>query len=427
MANKVVIGILIFLVIIAGGIGYFSYYLYQQVDLLNEQLAVFENEQSDRIRALGDKFSEELQTDLGTLEKQVSEIPKDIDALDRELGAAQAGISGLKEEINTVASQFDTLDVRIGEAEASISSTIINTSEIYDRVIEATVRITDGQSLIGSGYIMNIEGNVITAHHVIEGLSPIFVMMYDGRISRATVVGSCSFSDVAVLRLHDNPAIEPPPFGDSGLIRIGEPVVAIGSPGESGDPLDLGLRDTITSGIISHVNRFVDVDGKTIPNLLQFDAAVNFGNSGCALVNAGGEVIGLVIARIDPIAGDGIYWAVAGNKVIRVAESILSTGSFNYPWVGVGISDLTPEFVEAEFLDTYNGTRVGEVFSGGPAEAAGILTGDIIVSTDGVPVRDSADLTSYLGEFKSPGDQMTIEVIRQGEIIELLVEIGTRQ
>ncbi len=326
--------------------------------------------------------------------------------------------------INDVTSGIEALDERIRNTEANLSTSIITADDIFDKVHQATVRITDGDSVIGSGYIMDIHGNVITAHHVIEDISTIYVMMYDGRISRANVVGSCSFSDVAVLKLENNPAIIPPPMGDSSLIRVGEPVVAIGSPGDGENPL--ALRDTLTSGIISQVNRFINVEGNSIPNLLQFDAAVNFGNSGCPLFNTNGEIIGLVIARIDPVSGDGINWAVASNKVRRVAEAVIANGSFAYPWVGTGISDLTPEFVEEQSLETANGVLLGEIFTGGPAQAAGLKTGDVIISFDGIPVRDSAELTSYLGEFKSPGDELIVEIIRGDEIIELLIEVGTR-
>lgn len=424
MGNKIAYVILALLVIIMGGIGYYSYTLYQQVDDLSDQLTAYENEQTVRLETVTGDLQQQITSGLDTLEDQVIGIETDINNLDTELAATGNAISNVEEGVTSITSQVESLDDRVTHAEANLSYSIITAGDVFDSVSQAMVRITDGQSVIGSGFIMDVHGYVITAHHVIENLSPIFVMMYDGRISRANVIGSSSVSDVAVLKLQNNPAIEGPPMGDSSLIRIGEPVVAIGSPGDNENPL--ALRDTLTSGIISQVNRFVDIEGNSIANLLQFDAAVNFGNSGCPLFNTRGEVIGLVIARISPTLGDGLNWAVSSNKVKRVAEAVIASGYFAYPWIGIGISDLTPEFVEQEHLETANGVLVDEVFTGGPARSAGIKTDDIIVSCDGLPIRDNAELTSYLGEYKSPGDDLIIEVIRENNIFEIVVEVGTR-
>ncbi|MCK4862764.1 MAG: trypsin-like peptidase domain-containing protein [Dehalococcoidales bacterium] len=425
MMNKVIIGILVLLVIITGGIGYYSYTLNQQLDDLVERLATFETEQTTRIDAVSDELKKEMAKGLDSLENQLGESQADIAALGVELETASDRISGVEDEIAGVSTQVGTLDDRISSAEAEILRSVIDTSELYKRVVQATVRITNGERAVGSGFIYDTDGRVITAYHVVDGLSPIFVMLYDGRISRATVDGYCEFSDVALLTLSVNPDIEPLPLGDSSLIQIGEPVIAIGSPGDGDDPL--GLRDTLTSGIISQVNRFVNIEGSYIPNLLQFDAAVNFGNSGGPLINSKGEVIGLVNARIDPLIGEGIYWAVSSNKVKRVVEALLEHSYLSYPWVGVMITDLTPQMVQEMSLETANGVLVTALFPDSPAEIAGIQTGDIIVAIDGVPVRDTSELTSYLGEYNSPGDETVIEVIRGTTTLEISVVIGTRE
>ncbi|GAI50687.1 unnamed protein product, partial [marine sediment metagenome] len=118
-------------------------------------------------------------------------------------------------------------------------------------------------------------------------------------------------------------------------------------------------------------------------NLIQFDAAVNFGNSGCPLLNSEGEVIGMVIARIEPNEGDGIYYAVSSNKLKRVTASLIAQGSFDYPWIGVGIANLTPQMVQTRALETTNGILVGEILAESPASAAGIEVDDIIMAFDG--------------------------------------------
>jgi len=424
MANKVIIGILVLLVILTGGIGYYSYTLNQQIDDLGERLTGFQTEQTARIDAISDELGE-LWQEASSLGGRIEGVQSEVDTLDSELEATEDRISGVEDEVAGVSAQVGTLYERISSAEADISRSIIDTSEVYENVIQATVRITDGQYTAGSGFIYSTAGHVITAHHVIDGLSQIFVIMYDGTISKATTIGYCQFSDVAVLKLEGNPSIEPLPLGDSSLIRIGEPIIAIGSPGDDENPL--GLRDTLTSGIISQVNRFVKIENSNISSLLQFDAAVNFGNSGGPLFNSKGEVIGLVIARIDPVIGDGIYWAIASNKVKRVADAIIASGSFAYPWVGVGITDLTPQMVQEKSLETTNGVLVTFIFPDSPAAAAGIQEDDIIVAAEGVPIRNIDELTSYLGEYKSPGDETVIEVIRGTNRLEISVEIGTRE
>lgn len=426
MVSKFIVVIMVLLLIITGGIGYYSYTLNEQIDRLDERLAVFEAQQKARVEVMGDELialRSSLTTGFSTLEGRIEFSNAEIDALERALGQAEARISSAEEEIGGVTSQVEDLDSRIAGAESSFAQTMIDASEVYQKVSRATVRISNGSSTVGSGFILDTEGHVVTAYHVIDAINDIFVILYDGRVSRATTVGFSEFSDVAVLKLEDNPAIEPPPLADSSLVRIGEPVIAIGSP--------LELRDTLTAGIISQVNRFAEISynggDRAVPNLLQFDAAVNAGNSGCPLINADGEIIGLVIARIFPTEGDGIYYAVASNKVKRVVAAVLATGKFDYPWIGVGITNLTPRMVEERSLETANGVLVVNVFSGGPAQAAGVQTDDIIVAIDGVPVRDTADLTSYLGEFNSPGDTTVLDILRGPTRTEITVEIGTRE
>jgi S1-C subfamily serine protease len=190
-------------------------------------------------------------------------------------------------------------------------------------------------------------------------------------------------------------------------------VVAIGNP--------FGLRDTLTVGIVSYVNRVSEV-----ANLIQFDAAVNPGNSGGPLANSSGEIVGVVTARIPPDEGDGICYAISSNKAKRVAAALIEYGFFDYPWLGVSTADLTPQIVQDRALETANGALVGEVLHGSPAEAAGIKADDIIVAMDGVPFKDMAELISYLGEFKSPGDTATIGIIRGTTELELSMVIGTR-
>ncbi len=424
MANKVITGILVFLVLLSSGLGYYTYTLNQQIYSLSEQLNIFQEEQATQIDAMSDKLntlSIETLTRIDNLGGKIDENLTQILTLKGELDESLTEIGRLEDRLDETSAKIDTLESEMRDI-SELPQSVIDASQIYQRVSQATVRISNGERTIGTGFIFDREAHVLTAHHVVENLSQIYVVLPDGRISMATNAVSDPISDVAVLTLEEALVVEPLKLADSNSVIIGEPVATIGNP--------LDLNETLTTGIISQVNRFTEInyDSQTrwISNLIQFDAAVNPGNSGCPLVNAEGEVIGMVIARIDPGEGDGIYYAVASNKVKRVATSLIDQGFFDYPWLGVVITDLTPQMVNSRALETANGVLVTEIATNSPARAAGIKTDDIIVAIDGVTMRDVAALTSYLGEHKSPGESATLTLIRDTNELELTLEVGKR-
>jgi S1-C subfamily serine protease len=423
MTNKLVYVLLVLLVIVAGGAAYYSYALYQRVESLSQDLATYQTEQAGRVGGVSDNLvslAMETGNRLDALGSQLSEASDEIDSLGREVAAAGNRISGVEEGFSDVAARVSGLAESLEATEAEISRAVFDARAAYREVSPATVRITNGQSIIGSGFVYDTQGHVVTAYHVIEDLTPIIIITDGGRLFNATVTGYSQISDIAVLKLSGDPAVEPVTIGDSSQIQIGQPVVAVGSP--------LDIRDTLTAGVISQVNRYTNygTEDNWVPNLLQFDAPVNPGNSGGPLANGVGEVVGVVVARIVASEGDGIYYAVASNKVKRVADAIIADGSFPYPWIGVNVADLTPDGARLEGLDTINGVAVGSVDSGGPAQAAGVRTGDVIVALDGAPISDTGELTSYLGEHLGPGDETVIEVLRGNNRLELDLVIGER-
>ena len=320
-------------------------------------------------------------------------------------------------------SRLDILEDEMGDVAAAFSPSLINASEVYQKVRQSIVKISNGERTVGSGFILDTQAHIVTAHHVAENHPNIYVILSDGSISPATVTGSCQHSDIAVLTLEDELVVEPLVLADSATVRIGEPVVTIGNP--------FDLTETLTSGIVSQINRFVEIETNSethwVANLIQFDAAANFGNSGGPLLNSKGEVIGMVVARVPLDKGDGIYYAVSSNKIRKVAASLIDQGSFDYPWLGVEITNLTPQMAQDRELETTNGVLVKKVFADSPAKTAGIKVDDIIVAIDGTVVREVADLTSYLGEYKSPDEIATLELIRDTTKMELSVEIGKRE
>ena len=397
MFNKVIIGILVFLLLLTGTLCAYAFNLTEEIGALSEQLVVSQ----EKIDALSERL-------VVTQKEQAAQIS----ALNDEL----ATFSG-----ETLA-RIDTLGDELRGVTTELEQSVINASKLYQEVSQSIVRISDGEETVGSGFAFGPDGHIVAPQHVVEGRAQIDVILPDGSTSAATIIGTCEYSDIAVLALEQSLTIEAMTVTDSATVRVGEPIIVIGNP--------LELPGTITSGIVSQTNRFVGVeyDAKIrwVANLIQFDAAVNFGNSGSPLLNSKGEVIGMVIARVDPKLGDGVYYAVSSNKVKRVATSLIERGSFDYPWLGVEVVNLTPETVRARDLATANGVLVKKIIADSPAEVAGIKVNDIIVAIDGMTVRGVADLTCYLGEHKSPHEVATLALIREGAEMELSLKIGKR-
>jgi S1-C subfamily serine protease len=420
VTNKLVAGILIVFLFVMGGLGYYSYNLNRQIDRLDEKLTVLETGQTARINTISDEIGslrEETLLNFETLKGQLENTGSKIDTLSDKMTDADTRIAGLEDTTNSITSNITDLAGRIEETTKDLSGSSINAVDVFKKINPVTVKIINGQGT-GSGFIFDTEGHVITAYHVVRDPSQIYVIMNDGTVSKASITGFSKPSDVAVLKLENNPSVEPPGIADSSYLKIGEPVIAIGNP--------LGFNDTLTAGRISQVNRYASVDGNWVANMIQFDAPVNPGNSGGPLINAGGEIAGVVVARINISEGDGIYWAVSSNKFKRVADAIIATGSFAYPWIGVGVLNLSPQGVLEKSLETINGVLVSEVFAGSPAQAAGIMPEDIILSMDDISVKDMDELVSYLGEYKSPGQEITLSIIRGNVKLEIDVEVGTR-
>ncbi|TET47441.1 MAG: PDZ domain-containing protein [Dehalococcoidia bacterium] len=425
MVNKITIGLLVLLLFFVGGFGYYTYTFHQQVNMMRVELNTFQNEQAARTEAIQSEIislNNELRAGLDNLGAEIDKnIAHSVD-LEDKVGASLAVIDTLEQRVSGNLEEIASIKQELTEA-AEIAGPVMNTPKVYQKVNQAVVRISNGQGTVGSGFIYSSEGHVLTAHHVIDKLDEIYVIIPDGKVFPADVVGSCAFSDVAVLKIDDISGIEPPTMADSSKIKVGDPVAAIGSP--------FDLAESLNAGIISQMNRFADIeyDGQTrwVANLIQFDAAVNFGNSGGPLFDSDGGVIGLVIARVGPEEGDGIYYAVSSNKVRRVADSIIAQGYFDYPWLGIGISDLTPQQVQDIGLESINGVLVTQIVPDSPAKVAGVQVDDIIIAIDSTEARNVAEFTSYLGEYKSPGESTTLTVIRDTITIDMSLEIGLRE
>lgn len=413
--NKIIVILLVVLLIISGGLGYYSYTLNQQIfalsDSLNQQLFNLQVEQANH--------TADITTEFATVR---AEMTTQTDNLQSEIGETQNEIGTLKEQVAGAGNKISNLENRVSSATSQVSELLIDGSEIYKKVASAAVRISDGNMTIGSGFIFDNDSHVVTAQHVIERLTTVYVIASDGQVSRASKVSGSAQSDVAVLTLEKKFSIKPPEIVDSSKVQVGDPVATIGNP--------FDLNETLTTGIVSGLNRFgrieYDTQFRWIANLIQFDAAVNFGNSGGMLVDSRGGVIGLVVARIGPDEGDGVNWAVSANKMKKVATALIATGKDDYPWLGVEISDLTARTALNRGLASVNGVLIERPATGGPAETAGLRAEDIIIALDGNVLRDIGEFTSYLGESKSPGDKIKLTILRGSSQIEVTMEVGKR-
>jgi len=410
MANKVIIGILVLLLVINAAIGTYAYLLSRDIDTLSRQLA----DQQEEITAQLGAVSDEVEARFGTVEEGIQSNLAMLDALGNEIAEeaalTESRIAGLEAGISNITGELTEM------------GPLLNADVVYQAVSQSVVAVSDGEHTIGSGFIYDNDGHVVTAHHVVDELTTIYVVLPDGRTTPASVVGSCPLSDVAVLALERQFDVMPLTLADSAGTSIGEPVVTIGSP--------LDEDWTITAGIVSQLGRYEEVGNGTesrwIANLIQFDAPANFGNSGGPLFNVAGEVIGIVIARVGPELGYGIAFAVSSNKVRRVADAIIEQGSFAYPWLGVEVSDITPLMAELIGRESVHGVLVEQVSPGGPADLAGVRSDDIIIAINGATITEVADLVSYLGEYASPGDSAVLTIIRDDTEIELTATLSNR-
>ena len=316
---------------------------------------------------------------------------------------------------------------------------------LYQQVLPGVVAIRSGSSL-GSGFVFDSEGHVITNQHVIEGSSEVEVDFSSGFKAFGTVIGSDIDADVAVIKVDAPPEeIHPLAIGDSSTLGVGEQVVAIGNP--------FGLSGTMTLGIVSGLGRtqvaHVSPEGGhfSTADIIQTDAAINPGNSGGPLFNLNGEVVGINQSiRTDNFNGatgnavnSGVGFSISINLVKRIVPFLVRDGKYEYPYLGISsTSDLGLAEIEALGLNTYTGAYVTSVTPGGPADQAGIRAGDtptsipinaggdIITAFDGKPIDTFDQLLSYLTLTKSPGDKVVLTILRDGQPRDITVTLGTR-
>jgi S1-C subfamily serine protease len=349
-------------------------------------------------------------------------------------GAALGGAAGL--------GAFDRTETIVQPTPAPAAQPKLGTSlpiaEIYRRSAPGVVQVnTTGQGgqAQGSGFVVDKSGHIVTNYHVIEGASEIEVSFSNQDTLSATLVGEDPSTDLAVLKVDENPrGLTPLHLGDSDKVQVGDPVVAIGNP--------FGLERTVTAGIVSALQRAVRApNGFTIDQVIQTDAPINHGNSGGPLLDASGAVIG-VNSQIETGGSSdgnvGIGFAVPSNTVESVIADILRDGKVDHAYLGVSARPVTPELASTMNLPVESGLLVETVTSGSGAEKAGLrsgdrpaivggesyrLGGDVIVTADGKSVSDIDGLRAIIAA-KKPGDTLSLTIYRGQEKRSLTVTLG---
>ncbi|RTL26626.1 MAG: trypsin-like serine protease [Burkholderiales bacterium] len=272
------------------------------------------------------------------------------------------------------------------------------------------------QSGIGSGVIVSPEGYVLTNNHVVERMDDIEVMLTDGRKATAKVIGTDPDTDLAVLKI-DLDRLPSITLGDSDSLQVGDAVLAIGNP--------FGVGQTVTAGIVSALGRN-QLGINTFENFIQTDAAINPGNSGGALVDAGGNLVGINSAIYSRSGGSlGIGFAIPVSTARQVMESLIRDGQVTRGWIGVEPRDLTPEMAETFNLPVKDGVLITGVLHNGPAAQGGMLPGDVVVQVSSSKVANTTQLLNAVAALK-PGQAAQVKVQRRGEMLDLNVVVAKR-
>jgi S1-C subfamily serine protease len=348
-------------------------------------------------------------------------------------------------------SNLYNVDAQIQEQEQQLQQQPLSLNDIFNEVEKSVVQITrsvpppvniliperqENTTSLGSGFVYDNNGHIVTNYHVIANASVVDVTFIDGNRYTANVTGTDPSNDLAVLKIIENftadEQLTPPPLvlGNSSELKVGDQVVAIGNP--------FGLEGSMTTGIVSQTGRLLPEQqqgGYSIPDTVQTDASINPGNSGGPLLNMNAEVIGVNTAGIFP---GGIGFAISSNSVSRIIPILLEKGNYTHPWLGISAGTLTSDVAKREGLQrSVKGLIVDSIVKNGPADKAGIngsttnqygerFGGDIITAADGNPVIKMEDLISYLEIQKSPGENMTLTVFKNGQRIDKQITIGQR-
>ena len=358
--------------------------------------------------------------------------------------------------VNAQQTAFQNLPIKNVALPVQSSPHSSSLTDIFKQVQNSVVQITskgngiqiiingnpqaDQQSRLGSGFVYDQQGHIISNSHVVNGAKTVDVTFVDGNTYTANVIGNDPSSDVAVLQITDNNYSSaekrgvPLVLANSSKLQVGEQIIAIGNP--------FGLSDTMTTGIVSQIGRLLPNrdTGFSIPNGIQTDAAINPGNSGGPLLNMQGQVVGMNTAILSGTGGfSGLGFAIPSNIIIHIVPTLIQKGSYDHPWLGISGGSMTADVAQSGGLPVnYKGVVVSSVQSGSPADKAGLKgttrdimgpnthIGDIITAIDGHSVKRIDDIINYIEMHKSVGSNVKLTINRNGQTKDLNAVLQAR-
>ncbi|AJW69912.1 S1C family serine protease [Nitrosopumilus adriaticus] len=315
---------------------------------------------------------------------------------------------------------------------------IFESSEFGVVSITVTKTSTSGGNTnsVGSGFIFDKEGHIITNNHVVKDTKKIDVTFIDGTSYRAEIIGTDPYADIAVIKIDVNSKkLYPIPIGDSSKLKVGEQIAAIGNP--------FGLSGSMTSGIVSQLGRLLPSGaGFSIPDVIQTDTAINPGNSGGPLLNMKGEIVGVNTAIYSNDGSfSGVGFSIPSNVILKIVPVLIKEGEFQHPWVGISSANITPDLAELLNLQDAKGVLIMTVVKDSPADKANlrgssqtatadgmeyIIGGDIVLSIDGKEVRKIDDILTHLQREKNVGDALNLGILRDGKSINITLTLEER-
>ena len=315
---------------------------------------------------------------------------------------------------------------------------IFESSEFGVVSITVTKTSTSGgnSNSVGSGFIFDKEGHIITNNHVVKDTKKIDVTFIDGTSYRAEIIGTDPYADIAVIKIDVNSKkLYPIPIGDSSKLKVGEQIAAIGNP--------FGLSGSMTSGIVSQLGRLLPSGaGFSIPDVIQTDTAINPGNSGGPLLNMKGEIVGVNTAIYSNDGSfSGVGFSIPSNVILKIVPVLIKEGEFQHPWVGISSANITPDLAELLNLQDAKGVLIMTVVKDSPADKANlrgssqtatadgieyIIGGDIVLSIDGKEVRKIDDILTHLQREKNVGDTLNLGILRDGKSINITLTLEER-
>ena len=355
-------------------------------------------------------------------------------SLANQLPGATEVSNGSNASNSTITQNATEVTNDVTDAVEKVSSAVVGITNIQDVAPNFWSQNTATRQEVGSGsgVVYKVEGErayIVTNHHVVDGAKQIEVTLDDGSKAEAQLVGSDIWTDLAVLSIASESIDTIAQFGDSDVLKQGETVVAIGN------PLGLDFYGSVTRGIISGKDRSVPVDLNDdgvedwSTDVLQTDAAINSGNSGGALINVAGDLVGINSMKIAQSSVEGLGFAIPINSAIPIIEQLEQNGEVKRPTMGISLVDLTevPAYYQQQTLqlpaEVSSGVVISQVVAGSAAERAGLQQYDVIVEMDGQKIENAIQLRKHLYNEKQIGDTLKIKVYRQGELVEAQLEL----